>query len=80
MGDAGCSRPCFEVAGHEEWREPSRLAVRPVQELLAALEDDRDKGFVFGVRRLDTAMREICIKLGIATRSHRTICDARMAP
>jgi len=37
----------------------------PVQELLAALEDDRDTGFVFGVSRLDTAMRQICAELGV---------------
>jgi len=37
----------------------------PVQELLAALEDDRDAGFVSGVRRLDTAMRDICSRLGV---------------
>jgi len=37
----------------------------PVQELLAALEDDRDAGFVSGVRRLNTAMRDICSRLGV---------------
>jgi Arm DNA-binding domain len=29
VGDAGQSRPCFEVAGHQKWREPSRLVVGP---------------------------------------------------
>jgi integrase len=37
----------------------------PVQALLSALEDDRSTGSVFGVRRLDVAMRQICTKLGI---------------
>ena len=37
----------------------------PVQELIAALEDDRDTGFVFDVPRLDTAMRTICAELGV---------------
>ena len=36
-----------------------------MQELLAALEDDRGQGFVFGVLRLDSAMREICATLGV---------------
>ena len=46
-------------ASHRVWLS------EPVQELLTALEDDRDTGFVFGVSRLDTAMRDICIKLGV---------------
>jgi integrase len=36
-----------------------------VQGLIAALEDQRDTGFVFDVRRLDTAMRNICARLGV---------------
>lgn len=37
----------------------------PVQELLAALEDDRDTGFVLSATRPDLTMREICVKLGV---------------
>src|SRR5262249_797015 len=44
---------------HEVWLSA------PVQELIAALEDQRDAGFVFDVQRLDTAMRDICARLGV---------------
>ena len=40
----------------------------PVQELLVALEDDRDTGFVLSATRLDLTMREICVKLGVTNK------------
>src|SRR5262249_56255962 len=36
-----------------------------VGELIGGVEGDGDTGFVFDVQRLDTAMRDICARLGV---------------
>jgi integrase len=61
----GAANPASKWPGTKNGESHRVWLSSPVQKLIAQLEDDRDTGFVFGVSRLDTAMREICIKLGV---------------
>jgi integrase len=57
--------PALEWPGTKNGRNHNVWLSAPVQGLIAALEDQRDTGFVFDVRRLDTAMRNIWARLGV---------------